>query len=133
MLGRDRAVARPGFAAASFAGELGERALKAGEVRRLAGGCDLELVCDLLGAVDDAGEAADDEIGDPVSFECCEDRVRVELARARRPSPTCWVLARSIRSTRRSGERSADLRSAGERVVVALGEFEREVVAADGE
>jgi hypothetical protein len=88
-------------------------------------------VGEFVGAVDDAGERADDEIGDPVSFEGCEDRVRVEwrglvALRGRLGSGAQHPLDPAL------GRDQCGLAHAGKRAVVALREFERKLIAAHG-
>lgn len=55
-----------------------ERLLQAAQVVRTQGGRDVEVICRLLGAVNDARERADDDIGDVRVLEFAQQHVRVE-------------------------------------------------------
>ena len=86
------------------------------------------MPCDLLGALDDAGECADDDVADAAALEGGQDRVRVE--RALPGDQPLLLRACSSRCTRRSGESRAFFCSRSFGRVVARGELEREVEAA---
>jgi hypothetical protein len=131
VLGRERALGGYVVRHALRAVELVDCSLEAGEVGWLAGRCDLEVVCDLFGAVDYAREGADDDVGDSLSFEGGDERVRVEqlLVPARRqlPSGAHHPLDPAL------GREERVLPELGDRVLDAVGEFERQVEAADSE
>ena len=77
-----------GFASVGAAGaEVGEGGVEAAQVLLAGGGDDVDAAGDLVGALDDAGEGADDDVGDPVAVERCEQPARVEVRRRLRHRP----------------------------------------------
>ena len=58
--------------------EVVEGECEPAQVLGAQGGSEVEAVGELLGALDHAGEAADQDVGDSLAIECGQDRVGVE-------------------------------------------------------
>ena len=112
--------------------EVAERELEPLEVVRAPRRREVELVSDLVGTVDDAGEAANEDVGDPVALEGGEDGVGVE----RRGAASLRAgLGSGAEKLLDSALRRAEhvLAQARERRVVARRKLERKVEAADAD
>ena len=80
--GRARATSAPAVRSARV--QVVERELEPAQVLLPHRRDDVEAVCQLVGAVEDPAEAADDDVGHPLPLERLQERVRIEVDR--RPS-----------------------------------------------